>query len=981
MKRFYTLTVGLLLAVISLSAQTKYSVTGYVVDKETNEAIIAATVQLLNEEDTFVTGAATDANGAFTLKDITKGKYTLRVSYVGYITKEQKLEFSISKTKKNTDIGFVTLSPDNVLLKETEVTANASKVKVSGDSIIFNAAAYRTPEGSTLEALVKKLPGAKVDADGKITINGKEVKKIMIDGKEFFLNDTEVAMKNIPVDIIDNIKTYDKKSDLSRITGIDDGEDETVLDLGVKKGMYNGWFGEINGAAGTEHRYTSRANVTRFSDKTQFALMGGMNNIGDMGFGGGGGRGWGWGNGGGLRARKNVMAHFSNVTDKLEIGGSVRFNYNGSDVRNETSSQNFVSESPSFSESLSQSYSSNNNISAQMRIEWKPDTMTTIMFRPRYNYSRNRGYSYSDDATFNADPNDYSESPLTDIDKLIAHIDSIVVNTNNSRSQSYSNNNSFNGMLMLNHKFNSDGRNLTLHLNGGINDGESKSISAANIFYLAKDDNTINNRYYNTPTRSDNFSAQVTYSEPIAYKTYLQLGYTFNYNYSKNDRQAYVYDATKSAYDDLNFALRSNRYNIGAILSYMDQLNYALRDTAALSQFSEYKTYQHTASLSFRRVTDRSNFSLGVDVVPINTRLNYKYLAQVDTIITKNQLNFAPRIEYRFQPDKMTDMRFNYNGRMTQPSLTSMVDIRDDSNPLNITLGNPDLKPSFSHNINGHFHTYKEETQRSYFGFLFGGLTQNSISNAVEYDATTGVRTTRPENINGNWNIGGGGGFNTPLDMENKYFTLNNFTDLNYSNNVGYNFQNNENVKATTKSFSVGDHFDISYRRDLIDISLNASVDYSHSRNDVVSSANLDTWQFSYGAEFEYTMPWGTSINTDIGMNSRRGYAQESMNTNELIWNLQVSHSMLKGKALTFALEVNDILGQQSNISRTINAMMRSDSRSNNIYQYGMLRIIYKFSIFAGKNAMGTDNENTGWQNMRGPGGRGQGGPGGGGRR
>ena len=193
--------------------------------------------------------------------------------------------------KKDVDLGYFTLTTDAIMLKEAEVTANAAKVQVKGDSLIYNADAYRMHEGSMLEDLVKKLPGATIEDDGTIKINGKEVKKVLVDGKEFFINDKNIALKNLPTNIIDRIKAYDRKSDLSRITGIDDGEDETVLDLTVKKGMNNGWFGQINGGLGTEHRYNARANVNRFNGPNQYSLVSSANNVSDRGFGGGGGRG------------------------------------------------------------------------------------------------------------------------------------------------------------------------------------------------------------------------------------------------------------------------------------------------------------------------------------------------------------------------------------------------------------------------------------------------------------------------------------------------------------------------------------------------------------------------------------------------------------------------------------------------------------------------------------------------------------------
>ena len=293
MKRLFSVMTMVLLSCVGMMAQSTFEVSGTVVDKTTGDAVIAATVQLMMQPDSaYAAGTTTGTQGEFSLKNVKKGTYVLKISYIGYVTKCVNVDLNTQK-KKKVELGYITMAADAIQLKEVEVTAHAAKVTVSGDSLVYHAAAYRVPEGSTLETLVKQLPGAKVDKDGNITINGKTVSKILVDGKEFFLNDKEVAMKNIPTEMIDKLKTYDRKSDLSRVTGIDDGEEETVLDLIVKKGMKNGWYGNVNLGAGTQHRYAERFNVNHFKDDFQATLLGSANNVSDMGFGGGGGR-WGW---------------------------------------------------------------------------------------------------------------------------------------------------------------------------------------------------------------------------------------------------------------------------------------------------------------------------------------------------------------------------------------------------------------------------------------------------------------------------------------------------------------------------------------------------------------------------------------------------------------------------------------------------------------------------------------------------------------
>lgn len=322
MKRFSAGLVLMLLCTFSIFAQNKViTVSGRVVESDTKEPAAQATVQLLSLPDSaYAAGIASSNQGWFTLPKVKAGKYVLKVSYIGFRTKLVPVQLSANATDKK--LGTITLDPDAVMLKEAVITAEAPQVVVKEDTLEYNSTAYRTPEGAMLEELVKKLPGAEIDDDGNVKINGKEVKKIMVDGKEFFGGDVKTGLKNLPVNMIDKLKTYDKKSDLARVTGIDDGEEETVLDLKVKKGMNQGWFGNASVAGGTEDRYGSNLMLNRFVDNSQFSLIGSANNVNDQGFSGGGG-GPRFRNSNGLTATKMLGANFATQTEKLELGGIV----------------------------------------------------------------------------------------------------------------------------------------------------------------------------------------------------------------------------------------------------------------------------------------------------------------------------------------------------------------------------------------------------------------------------------------------------------------------------------------------------------------------------------------------------------------------------------------------------------------------------------------------------------------------------------
>lgn len=937
-KFFFLMLLWACLSAVSAAQTKEVVVSGMVQDKGTNEPMIQATVQLVTVKDsTFVTGSVSDMEGHFQLPAVAAGNYLMKVSYTGYVTTWKPLEL-----KENTDVGTVVLGQDAVLLAQATVTAELAEVQVVEDTVVYNAGAYRVPPGSMLEELVKKLPGAEVDESGKITINGKEVKKVMMNGKEFFSGDTETAMKNVPVEMVEKLKAYDRQSDLARVTGIDDGEEETVLDLTVKKGMEKGWFGNSDLGYGTEERYAGRAILNRYDDARQMTLLGNANNVGGRGFPGGGGGfrgGGGGGGGGGLQANKNAGFNFAFEKGNIELGGDVRYEHKDTDSKSKSASETFLQSGNSFSNSMDNSLGCSEKFAANFRLEWEPDTMTNIIFRPRFTYDTSENSSDNTSATFNEDPYLFSENPLYDAYVEGYNWENTLVNTNKNLSRSNSKNWSAGGTLQVNRRLSNTGRNITFVGSYNYSDSENESLSASEVKYFldANRKNDIRNRYNVTPGKNWSYSAQFTYSEPIMTQTFLQFSYKFTESYDKNDRSTYDFS---DAYPDymsspiLAFPMIPEDYE-----SYLDK---------AQSQFSEYYNYTHEAQVMLRVNREKYQFNVGVTALPQRTKMEYKYLA-IDTTVTRNVINITPNVRFRYRWNRQTQLDVNYRGRSSQPSMTDMLDFEDNTNPLNITLGNPGLKPSFSHNLMANFRTFNMERQRSIFGMLNGQLTQNSVSSRVTYNTETGGRITRPENINGNWNVNGRFGYNTAL--RNKKFTVSTNTNARYDNSVQYLAQNQQKSrKSTTRTVGIGENLCGTYRNDWesgwgLEVSLNGTLNYQHAENELQPDRNLDTYMFSYGGSTNITMPWNMTLSTDIGMNSRRGYSEPSMNTNELIWNAQIAQTLFNG-AGTLSLQFYDILHEQSNISRTINAAMRRDSETNAINSYCMLHFIYRLNIF-----------------------------------
>ena len=945
MNRFVAGMVLLWAVALSAFSQSKaVDIRGRVMEGDTNQPAIAASVQLLNLPDsTQSTGMACSPDGYYRLQ-AKPGKYVLKVSYLGYITQLVPLQVT-SQTKRMPD---VVLQPDAILLAEAVVTAQAPQVQVVEDTIQFNSSAYRTQQGAVLEDLVEKLPGAEIDDSGNVKINGKDISKVMVNGQEFFGGDVATALKNLPVEMIDKLKTYDKKSDLARITGIDDGEEETVLDLTVKKEMNTGWFGNVDGAIGTEDRYSARGMVNYFRGPTQVSLIGSVNNVNDQGFRGGGG-GPRWNRNNGLTAKKWIGLDFFTKTDKIELGGSARYNYTGNDVGSIGSTEDFLTSGNSFSNSNTNARNRSKNFNADFRMEWKPDTMTNIIFRPNVSFSKTDNLSNSESGTFNSDPYSLVDEPndYLNLEKIMMDdpLEDIRVNAINSGTLTDGKDLSVNGTLQVNRKLNSTGRNLTFRGRFSYGDNVNKQYTESETHYFqllnylqTGDSILIRNQYIHTPTKDFNYRAQLTYSEPIAKNTFLQFSYQFQYMYSESDRRTY---------DLYNNGL----YNWGIGDPLPD--NYESSEVDSLGRYAEYRYYNHDASVALRFIREKWQLSAGMSFQPQHTVLSYKrgdYM--VDT--ARNVFNFAPNIDFRYRFSKVSQLRFFYRGRSSQPSMENLLPITDNSNPQNIRVGNPGLKPSFSHNLRLFYNTYDAKKQRGIFSHASFQATQNSISNSRVYNEATGGWTTTPKNINGNWNLFGMFGFNTAL--KDKRFNISTFTNVMYQNNVGYltDTQTRVEQKNTTTNLNLNERLRASFRNDWLEVGLNGTVGYTIERDRLTPSNNQKPYTFSYGGFTNITAPWNMSLSTNLSNQSRRGYRDNSMNRNELIWNAQISQTFLKGDA-TLSLEFYDILHQQSNITRSLTSSGRSVYEYNGINSYCMLRFIYRLNIFGGKKVKRED--------------------------
>ena len=933
----YIASLLLLLATTQMSAQQKQAmllnIRGTVFENETLHGMEGAAVKLYNERDSMIAGATTKQNGQYLLPGIPSATYTLQVSFMGF--KTQKFKLNLPQRSGNFKVADVMMREDATIMAEAVVEGKLPEMTVVDDTVAYNADAFKLPEGSMVEELIKKLPGIVQDENGGFTFNGKNITQILVDGKAFFGNNRNLVLQNIPAEIVDKIKAYDKKSDMARITGIDDGNERTVLDLAIKKDKKKGFFGNANGAYGTHDRYNGSMNVNSFKGDQKFSFVGNANNT----------------NGNGLTDHQSLGTTMNWENEKLELNGSINGKFNQSSSASQSNSQNFELQNSAYSASRNHSNSRSGNFEFQYKIEWEPDTTWNILFRPEFSLGKNSGASGSESATWNNDPFLLSPTPLDDYLELSK---TIGVNHRLSDNWNRSKNINASASLQINKRLKKPGRNITFNFGGGYGDSESQSNNYSQTDYyliqaLNGGDSVYHKVQYNRGTNYNyNLNARFSYSEPIAYQTTLQFSYNYRYSFRDNDRDV------RSIFDPYNDMLGVNAEN------YDDFYNseYVVQDKQQCS-YTRNIGQNHDLRLQVRMNRTKYRLTIGANVQPQVSKVDYRK-GRIDTLLRRTVVNASPVVNFRYKFSRQEQLDFRYNADTGWPNITDMIpDTLSDANPLNIRIGNAELKPSFTQHLNFDYRRTVVEYQRTSSVNLQFRTTRNSTANRTEYNEVTGGRVSMPVNVNGNWNASGSFNFNTALD-KNKYWRINTNTRINTSKSVGYLYRSRDKatVENHTRSANFNEWMRITYRRDWesewqVEFNAHGNFSYNLHRSNNATASNLDNKYFSYGGSFVITTPWGMTISSDIEQQSRRGYSDASMNTNRLIWNGSISQRFLPHKQLTISLRAVDILNEREDINRSVSAVSRTDTQSEMVRSYVLLSAYWRFGRFGGKGMGG----------------------------
>ncbi|EEY82807.1 hypothetical protein HMPREF0103_3026 [Bacteroides sp. 2_1_33B] len=899
----------ILFSPMAFAQQSGVNVTGSVVEQGSDTPIEQATVRLLNVKDSaMVRGVVSARNGSFTLKNVKKGSYLLHITFIGYDPLYQPLQITGKKNPVN--VGKLELSDGAIELGEAVVIGKAPEITVRNDTVEYNADSYKVTEGSVLEDLLKKMPGVEVDSEGKITVNGKEVKKVMVDGKEFFSDDPKVASKNLPAKMIDKLQVLDKKSDMAQMTGFDDGEEETVINLTVKPGMKQGWFGNAYGGYGSKDRYEGNAMVNRFVNNDQITFMGGANNTNNMGFsdlastmfsgmGGGGGRRGGFGAGSGITSSGNAGLNFSKEfkPDKLTLGGNTRYSHSDNDARSKSDRQNILpGDSSSYDNSEAMSRTKSDNFGVDFRLEWKPDTMTQLIFRPSFSLSHSMNDNFSDATTLDNERD--------------------TVNTNKSSNYSESNGYNLNASIDFSRKLNNKGRVFSATLSGGNSDSYSDGMNRSDIVYFNQTD-ALKNSVIDQRSRYDNkgfnYRAYVSWVEPIGHNNFIQATYSISQRKQEALKNVYNQDA-------------DGIYNV------LD---------SAYSQSYRNNFISQRASLSFKSQRAKFNYTIGLNLDPSYSSSENFVGDTTLSKITRKVVNLSPMAQFNYMFDKRTNLRIMYNGRTSQPSMTQLQPVADISDPTNITIGNPDLNPRYTNNVFIRFQQFTPEKQRAFMIMANGSYIINDIVSYTSYNQETGVKTTTYKNVNGNYSGNVRMMLNTPL--KNKKFSINSMTMASFANSNGY--INEE--KNTNRNLILSERGGIDFRSSYLDLGVNGNIRYNATSNSLQKENNQNTFNYGAGGYTTIYLPLNFKIESDVNWSTNSGYG-DGFKQNEVLWNASASKSFLKNNQGTLRFKIYDILQQRSNISRSVTASYIQDSEYNTLGSYFMVHFIYRFSIFKG---------------------------------
>jgi len=910
-----------LISIHSQTLPTIIKLSGKIVVKENDDTIPLgfATVRLLSIKDSsFITGKTSDDLGNFEIKANVANDYLLFVSCLGYKNLYQSVQ--INQNVPRQSLNDIVMHENTITLGEATVVGQRSEMVVKTDTLEYNAAAYRLKENAVVGDLLKRLPGITITEDGKILVNGKEVKKVMVDGKDFFRSNPNLSIKNIPAEIMDKLQIIEDKSELSKLTGVDDGEENTTINITIQKGKKRGWLvssnlgggQELNGSEGNLLRYSVNTFAARLVEESQLGIVANGNNINGMNVGGGGST-TGSGKPGlnsSLSSGLNFSSGKENSKEPWTMNGDLSYGFNETVVRRNSMRQYYLQDSTSFQTDTIQQFNRENGIRFSAKIENRKLKNWVFSFSPSASYVT---ISRNDDG-------------FTLLQAGNASRDS--VNSNRYSRSSSTPELNLRGILTVSHDFAKKSRKLSLSLDSRYSNSDGDGETNAQYFYY-RNKNHIN-RDQQWQNNATNFSNRMylSFVEPIIDKHTLQFVYWIQTSSRQNIRNNFKPDLLTNEYTVLD-------------LPYSKSLeNYALTQQLGLS---------------YRGVLKKVSYTIGVDYNPSYIRslsfIQNGAASGLDSTVTYfpglQTFNYAPNAYLTYNMGKGKNIRFDYRGRSEAPSVYQLDPSRDETNPTNIRMGNPNLMPKFTHWSRFRYTANNRKTQQSLLINVEGNYILNDIISFTNYDDVSGVKTTMPINQSGSWNANGMLMYNRPIG---NHFQINNYTQLAVRNNIGFSTINKvaESQKTIATTSSAKEELGLTFKWEWLYMITKAKYELANTTYSVENMLAKRTSSLGGFINAQFTLPKSWTISTELNYRSLTGFSAE-YNRSEMLWNAEISKNILKHNSGTITLLFNDILQQQLSVNQIVSSNYVEDQQFNTLKSFVMLVFSYRFNTMGGK--------------------------------
>lgn len=882
-------------------------------NSEPAEALPYASILILNENDSsLVKGTTTDKNGYFriTYSPNRQNDYIVHTSYLGYAPVYIKLD----PGNTNINLGDIVLKEADIKLDEITITAHAKPIRQVGDTTVINVSAYKTPEGAYLEELVKRIPGLEYDTKEKtLTYNGLSISSIQVNGEPFFDDNLAMALENLPVELISEIKVYDKKSELEKITGVKSTRKNYILDLQTKNEL-NGTLmlsGKVGQGNKSRKDYEVLANYFK-KGGDNFSIIGHSGNQylrtdykGNI--------------------QHSIGANYTkNFNKKLILNGNVYYNGGKNGSKSNSYTEEYLSVGNKYQYSGNENVNKNDGINAAMSMRWEINEKTFFNISGRVNANKYDNTVANRQATFTVNPGLDLQNPFDGMnqvpdDKKINAIlmDALMENTHTNYS--------FNADFTR--KFNKRGTSISLTAHQGDTNGKSKDFTnSSTTFYqlensLGNDSVLYRNQYQYSPTKDRNAGAGLLFTHPVTKKLQLQFSYDLRYSKQDSDRSAYDLSGFTEEQSSSHPAYLPPGYQAG----YIDSLSNRSRSTTLNQGVTLRVNYSDTI---WNVISD-------LTIMPERRSLDQKTgLFKADTVIRNVGLN--PSVNISWQKDD-NQIQLNYNGNTRAPNLQDLIALTDNRDPLNIVRGNPHLKPAYFQYVR----LEMRQMKKGFFVAIGWRHEVNSHTRAVIYNRQTGGRESYPVNINGNRSIDGYLNYQKRISDFGIYYRGG---AMMYQNvNLLNEGDNEQPERSKTRTSSVDSNIRLSYLPQWGNIDLVGDWRYQHSNNSL-NQSTTDTHNYNLGLNANANLPGNISFKTDANYIFRNGTHIDRRKDDQVVWNAGITWRFLKKKQAELSVVWSDILNQEKNYYRNVTANGLSEYRNRQIGSYFLVSLRYRFN-------------------------------------